>query len=124
MKLSKIVKWVVAWIASVFVAPLTLSLIVYTYYIDKNIISYIFKSMEQEAVQMLSLLCLLPSAFVILAFFLEAPYNEKEKEEGYTKHYCDICGENLKIGEGTHEIKKDGDSFSVCAKCLPTIISK
>lgn len=40
-----------------------------------------------------------------------------------TEHKCDICGKNLKIGEGKHFPKKGKDCgcYCLCANCLPTV---
>ncbi len=45
---------------------------------------------------------------------------EDDKETG---HKCDICGENLKKGEGEHRegYKEKGVCYCVCPRCLPTV---
>ena len=61
--------------------------------------------------------------WVVWLPFLLAPtgiFDEKEKDEEYTTHTCDICGDKMKKGEGKHWRVKDRCQC-VCETCLPTI---
>ena len=61
---------------------------------------------------------------LIVAFLGWLEKDEKcDPEDGvrYTKHFCDICGEKVKVGKGTHQRNTEGRCNCVCEKCLPTV---
>ena len=111
--------WIVGGLVAPFVAGYVILFLLWLFFhVDLPAIQFFFGKIDNELMVIFALFQLLSLVGSIGCVF------DNDKDNSYSKHSCDICGNKIKIGTGKHWPQTDGSCKCACEKCLPTVVEE